>query len=75
MKYIKRTSDLVNHKMYNSYLASLLYDRQIISQDRQDLLDFLNDALSFVTSIINSLNTLPSILSNIILIIAVLGIK
>lgn len=42
MKYIKRTSDLVNHKMYNSYLASLLYDRQIISQDRQDLLDFLN---------------------------------
>ena len=42
MKYIKRTSDLVNHKMHNSYLASLLYDRQIISQDRQDLLDFLN---------------------------------
>ena len=41
----------------------------------KDLLDFLNDALSFVTSIINSLNTLPSILSNIILIIAVLGIK
>lgn len=41
----------------------------------KDVLDFLNDALTFVTSIVNTLNTLPAGLGNIILVITALGLK
>lgn len=41
----------------------------------KSVLDFLNDALTFVTSIVNTLNTLPAGLGNIILVITALGLK
>lgn len=41
MKYKKKTTEQVMEKMYNSYLATLLYDRKIIKPDKNDLINFL----------------------------------